>query len=99
MKIIRKDFFILKENEKAYFSLLEGLVNSIDENSYLEIIKAPDNYSFRISPSLPLYINMLIEELNNLHNLLNIKLEYGKSLKNSGIINFKIKICQTIRGE
>jgi len=93
MQIIRKDFpSILRENEKAYLSLLEGLVNSIDENSQMEIRMGKEHHSFRISPSLPIYINLLVEQVNALHNLLNIKVEYGKSLKNSGSLFFFLPI-------
>ncbi len=93
MKIIRKDFpSILPDNEEAYFSLLEGVVNSVDENSYLEIRHSPHHYLFRISPSLPMYMDQLVLELNNLHNLLQIKVEYGKSLKNMAILSFQLTI-------
>lgn len=95
MQVIRKDFPpILQDNEEAYFSLLEGVIGSVDDNSYLEIRKAPNKYSFRISPSLPMFINMLVIEINNLHNLLNIKVEYGKSLKNMGIITFFLSLTK-----
>lgn len=93
MKIIKKDFpSILKENELAYFSLLEGVLNSVDDNSYLEVRHTLHSYSFRVSPSLPLYINSLVEEINNLHSLLGIRVEYGKSLKNAGILTFSISL-------
>lgn len=89
MQLIRKDFpSILKENEKAYFSLIEGVVNSIDDNSVMEVRYGQIHHSFRISPSLPMYIDALVEEINSLHNLLRIKVEYGKSLKNMGVLSF-----------
>lgn len=93
MQLIRRDFpSILKENEAAYFSLLEGVISSVDNNAYLEIRKSPNKYSFRVSPSLPLFINSMVEEVNNLHNLLKIHVEYGKSLKNAGILQFNLTI-------
>ncbi len=96
MQIVRKDFpSILKENEKAYFLLLEGLVNSVDENSQMEIRFGKEHHSFRISPSIPIHINSLVQEINALHNLLNIQVEYGKSLKNSGILSFFIDLTKS----
>lgn len=93
MTIIKKDFpSILKENEIAYFSLIEGLISSIDNNCVLEERKLLQSYSFRISPSLPSYVNSLIHEINALHNLMGIHVEWGKSLKNACIVSFFLPI-------
>lgn len=93
MQIIRKDFpSILKENEKAYMLLLEGIINSVDESSYMEVRKTPHSYIFRVSPSVPWHIDSLVEEVNKLHSLLHIHVEYGKSLKNAGILSFNIEL-------
>lgn len=93
MQLIRKDFpSILQENEQAYMSLLEGVVNSVDVNCVMEVRKTPHSYIFRVSPSIPYYIDSLVEEMNKLHGLLHIHVDYGKSLKNSGTMSFTISI-------
>lgn len=92
MQIIRKGFKILSENEIAYFNLLEGIINSNDELSSMEIRKNPNNYQFRIAISSPIYIPMLIESLNELHKMLNIHLNYQKSMKKSCNVAFTIDI-------
>ena len=91
---INKRFFpaILHDNEEVYFSSLEGVIDSIDELSSMEITKTPDCYKFRLAPSLPMYTNPIIEELLKFHNLLGVRLEMGKSIKTSATITFSITI-------
>jgi hypothetical protein len=91
---INKKFFpnVMKENELAYFAHLQGIIDSVDELSTLEVTKHPDSYHFRLAPSLPMYNSMLLEEILKLHNMLNIKLNLSKSIKSSATINFKIHL-------
>jgi DNA-binding phage protein len=91
---INKKFFpnVMKENELAYFAHLQGVIDSVDELSTLEVTKHPDSYDFRLAPSLPKYNNILLEEILKLHNMLNIKLNLSKSIKSSATINFKIHL-------
>jgi len=93
MQIIKKDFpHILKENEKAYFSLIEGVINSVDDSSVMEVRHNPHSYHFRVSPSVPWVLDSLVEEVNKLHKLLNIQVEYGKSLKSAGVLTYFIEL-------
>ena len=89
---IEKKFFpkIMTDNDEIYFSHLEGIIDSVDELSSMEVVKHPKHYSFRIAPSLPKYTNMLIEELFKFHNLFQIKLNMSKSIKTNAIISFEI---------
>ena len=91
---IHKKFFpeVMQDNELAYFAHLEGLIDSVDELSTMEITKAPHSYHFRIAPSLPKYNNMLIEELLKFHNMFQIKLNMSKSIKTSATIGFEINL-------
>jgi hypothetical protein len=82
----------MQDNELAYFAHLEGLIDSVDELSTMEITKAPHSYHFRIAPSLPKYNNMLIEELLKFHNMFQIKLNMSKSIKTSATIGFEINL-------
>jgi len=91
---INKRFFpeVIPDNESAYFSHLQGVIDSIDELSSLEITKTPDSYHFRLAPSLPKYNEMLLEEILKLHNIFKIHLNLSKSIKTSGTIVFEITI-------
>lgn len=92
-KTVRKGFLkVLIDNEESYFNHLNGIIDSVDELSTMEITKKPNAYQFRIAPSLPKYNNMLIEELLKFHNIFNIKLNMSKSIKTSATIVFEITI-------
>lgn len=90
---VRRGFLkILTDNEESYFNHLNGIIDSVDELSTMEITKAPHSYHFRIAPSLPKYNNMLIEELLKFHNMFQIKLNMSKSIKTSATIGFEINL-------
>lgn len=91
---INRKFFpeVLRENEKAYFAHLEGVISSVDEFSSLQITKTSNAYLFRLAPSVPKYNDMLLEEILKLHNMFRIKLDLSKSIKSTGTIVFKIDL-------
>lgn len=90
--IVNKRFFppVMSDNEIAYFAHLEGVINSVDELSTMEITKNPRSYHFRLVPSLPKYNPMLLEEILKLHNIFKIHLNLSKSIKTSANITFEI---------
>lgn len=92
--IIHKRFFphILKENEETYFAQFEGIISSVDELSSVQITFTGEKYIFRIAPSHPQYMNILIEELIKYHNLFGIRLDFSKSMKTTAIILFKLNL-------
>lgn len=93
MQLNRKFFpEVIPDNELAYFAHLQGLIDSIDELSSLEITKKPYSYHFRLAPSLPKYNEMLLQELLKFHNMFNIHLELSKSIKSSGTIVYEINL-------
>ena len=83
---------VLGDNESAYFSHLQGVINAVDELSSLEVTKTPYAYHFRLAPSLPMYNQMLLEEILKFHNLFQIKLNLSKSIKSSATIVFDIEL-------
>jgi hypothetical protein len=91
---INKKFFpeVMQDNELAYFAHLEGIIASVDELSTLEITKNPHSYHFRLAASVPMYNQMLLEELLKFHNLFHIKLDLSKSIKSSATIVFEINL-------
>lgn len=82
----------MQDNELAYFAHLEGVIDSVDELSTLEITKNPKSYHFRLAASLPKYNDMLLQEILKLHNLFQIKLDLSKSIKSSATITFEINL-------
>jgi hypothetical protein len=82
----------MPDNELAYLAHLQGIIDSVDELSTLEITKNPNSYHFRLAPSLPMYNDMLLEELLKFHNMLQIQLNLSKSIKSSATIVFNISI-------
>ena len=91
---INKKFFpeVMQDNEIAYFAHLEGIIDSIDELSTLEITKNPNAYHFRLAPSLPKYNEMLLEEILKFHNMFQIRLLLSKSIKSSATITIEINL-------
>jgi hypothetical protein len=94
---INKKFFpeVMQDNEIAYFAHLEGIISSVDELSTLEITKAPNSYHFRLAPSVPMYNDMLLQEILKFHNMFKIRLSLSKSIKSSATIVFEINLEDT----
>lgn len=78
------------DNDAVYLAHLEGIIDSVDEFASMEVTKDKEGCSFRLVPSTPQYIPMLLEEILNFHNMFRIKLELSKSIKSSCTIAFKI---------
>ena len=91
---VNKKFFpkVMQDNDTLYLAHLEGIINSVDELSSLEITKSTNSYKFRLAPSLPKYIPMLLEEILKFHNMFRIKLDLSKSIKSSSTIVFEITL-------
>lgn len=91
---IHKKFFpaVVQDNELAYFAHLQGVIDSVDELSTLEVVKNPTSLHFRLAPSLPKYNELLLEEILKLHNMLQIQLSLSKSIKSSATIVFEINL-------
>ena len=94
---INKKFFpqVMQDNEIAYFAHLEGIISSVDELYTLEISKNPNSYHFRLAPSLPMYNELLLEEILKFHNMFKIRLNLSKSIKSSATITFEINLEDT----
>lgn len=83
---------ILKENEEIYFAQFEGVLSSVDELCSIQITYTGEKYIFRIAPSHPQYMNLIIEELIKYHNLFGIRLDFSKSMKTTAVILFKLNL-------
>jgi len=92
MEVCRKGFSLInKDNDEVFLQQLIGVCESVDELSSMDISKTPYHYHFRLTPSIPSYINPLIKEILKLNNLFGIRLDMGKSIKTSAVINFNIE--------
>lgn len=91
MKLNRTLPSILPDNDILFISHLEGIINTIDEFCYGEVIKSKDEYIFRLTPSIPKFINDIIHQINLINNFFHITVEFSKSIKSTNTITFKIK--------
>lgn len=93
MQVVKKYFpEIMQDNDMIYFARLEGMIESLDELASLQITKNTMGYQFRLAPSHPKYIQTLLEQLLNFHNLYGIRLNISKSIKTTGTISFEITL-------
>lgn len=92
MIVVRTFSDILTDNDENYLNLLESVISSIDNFSHMEISKFNNEYKFRLATTLPVYNNLILQEILDFHNRLGIHLELSKSIKTSGIIDFSIKL-------
>lgn len=94
MRIIYKDINLLPDNDRGYISMLEAVINTVDEFSTLEIRRNITDYSFRIAITSQDYLPRLIKELNQLNNLIGIKVDFSKSIRSSSSLAFKINLVK-----
>jgi hypothetical protein len=81
----------IPDNECMYFTLIQNIVHSIDDCSYISIVRNPNSYIVRISMNKAGRTNDLIKQINYFNNACSIIAEYGKSLK-AGNLFFKISL-------
>jgi hypothetical protein len=83
---------VLPDNDRNYFSLLQGVIDGVDFEATMCVVHSPGKYHFRIVPSNSNYINPIIHELNALNNLIGIQLEFSKSMKSTSTLVFTLSI-------
>ena len=82
----------IRDNEILYFKILESTIRSTDKFAIIVVDKSTLSYNIRVSLSLQNLVNVTINQINNLNNALGIKVDFGKSLKKTTNIFFKIPI-------
>ena len=93
MEVNRKHFpKVMQDNDEIFFASLIGVIESVDELCSLEITKNTNSYRFRIAASVPMYNNMLIEEILKFCNMFKIRVDMSKSIKTSSVITFEINL-------
>lgn len=81
---------VLSDNDQLFLSHIESIINTIDEFCYGKVEKTGDYFLFRLNPSLPIYINDIIKQLNSVNNFFGLRAEFSKSIKSSNNLTFKI---------
>lgn len=93
MEVNRKHFpKVMQDNDEIFFASLIGVIESVDELCSLEITKNTNSYRFRIAASVPMYNNMLIEEILKFCNMFKIRVDMSKSITTSSVITFEINL-------
>ncbi len=83
---------IRPDNERYYFSFIEGLTEFLDKDAYIEVNNASEAISIAIIPSQPEIRQELINNLLTIHKLLGIKTDFSKSTNIQKSIVFQIKL-------
>jgi len=92
MEVLKKGIDIIPDNEDIFIAHLISIIESTDELCSLQISKEKGAYRFRIAPSVPKYIDPLIQEITKFSNLFELKLDFSKSIKTLSVINFSINL-------
>lgn len=82
---------ILPDNEETYYGYLQGLVESIDNEAHMILIKKEDGVAVRIMPSEYRRFEQLLDLIKKFHTMLSIQVDFSKSMKAGNNISFSIK--------
>jgi len=81
---------IIADNDIVYYTNLRAFIESIDHESTLRITKNLQGINVRISPSRPIFLSPLIEQMKAFHTMYGIRLEFSKSMKKTCNVSFDI---------
>lgn len=82
---------ILPDNEETYYGYLVALIESIDNDSYMVLIKKDNGVAVRIIPSEYRRFIEILDGVKKFHTMLSIEVEFSKSMKAGNNIAFNIK--------
>jgi hypothetical protein len=83
---------ILRDNEEKYIQMVIAILEAIDPQCTLQITRKISAYNFRIAPSAGDIIETMIKDIQTFNTMLNIRVDFSKSMKSSSCINFDISI-------
>lgn len=83
---------ILQDNEYTYFRYIEGSIGSVDEGASIQFTNMIHKINIRVAPSIPILIDTILSNLQDLHNRFNLRMDYSKSMKTSAAISFNISL-------
>jgi hypothetical protein len=85
-------FNVIPENEKVYYSYLQGYIESIDPHLSMLVNKSSEKIAFRITPSDPNLLIPIMNSVKELHTKFSIKVDFSKSMKAGSSISFNIPL-------
>ena len=83
---------ILPDNEVQYIETIKGILSSIDPLCTLQITRKISAYNFRIAPTNSEVINNIFRDIQSFNTMLNIRVNFSKSIKSSSVIAFDIEV-------
>lgn len=83
---------IIPDNDAAYFNMLEEQIKSVDSEADITVKSSIEGLVVYVLPSLPYFRDNIVKNIRKLHYLLDMKIEFSKSLLISKYISFKVKI-------
>ena len=76
------------DNDAAYINHIEAVVNSIDKDCKLTIIKRLDSLGFQVIPSVETLKPFIIKAIRKSHYKLGLKIDFSKSVNAANKISF-----------
>lgn len=83
---------IIPDNDAAYFNLLEEKIKEVDSQCEITAKSSIEGLVVYVLPSLPHFRDNIVKAVRKLHYLLDMKVEFSKSLLISKYVTFKVKI-------
>lgn len=83
---------ILTDNDIHYMNSIFSIVEKIDNESSIKIYKNNNKYSFNITLRNKNFNDILIKEIEAIHYILDIPIEFSKSIKLSNSVYYSIEI-------
>ncbi len=80
----------MRDNDLAYLSHLQGIINSVDELSSVQVTNTPSGIRVRIAPSTPEYSQPVLKIIKDFHYLLNLRIEFSKSIRRTSTVEYQI---------
>jgi len=79
---------LLRDNDAAYINHVEFIINSIDEEASLTIMRKISGLSFSIIPSNEKLKPFIIKAIRKSHYKLGLKIDFSKSVNAGNNISF-----------
>lgn len=83
---------IIPDNDAAYFNMLEEKILELDDKAEVIVKSSIEGLVISVLPSLPFIREDMVKSIRKIHYLLDIKIEFSKSLLISKYITFKVKV-------
>jgi len=83
---------IIPDNDEHYFKSLEHQIKSVDSLADITVKSSIEGLVVYVLPSLPQFRDAIVHTIRKYHYLLDIKVEFSKSLLISKFITFKVKV-------